>query len=116
MTPKEIVETRFPTIGDIAKDPVFIEKAMEYFEKKKHERETRPAAGKGKKYRRDLLDAFLDSGEEFVPAVVNVWAKVSKQSSAVRVYLRAAGDAIFEETIIHYFELEKGKIDEQHRD
>lgn len=116
MTPKEIVETRFPTIGDIANDPVFIEKATEYFEKKKHERETRPAVGKGKKYRRDLFDTFLDSGEEFVPAVVNVWAKVSKQSSAVRVYLRAAGDAIFEETVMYYFKQEKEKTDEQHRD
>lgn len=116
MTPQQIVETRFPTVGDIVKDPVFVEKANKYFEKEKHKRETRPAPGNGKKYRRDIFDTFLDSGEEFIPAVANVWAKVSKQSSAVRTWLRAAGDGLFEETVAHYFQLEKKKSDEQHRD
>ncbi len=115
MTPQKIIDERFPTVGDIVKDPVFIEKATAYIERKKKEREerSRPTLPSRPRYRRTLLDTFVDSEEDFIPAIANVWSGLSKQSSAVRKFLRLAGDGLFDETVMHYFELEKQKSNEQ---
>jgi len=104
-------QPKFETVGDLIKDPIFIEVLSKAIENAKNAKAARPEPPKDCKYRRDWQDRLLAIGGEITPAfflhhIPDVWNKTSQLSLELRTTVNSFAQNAYMETLKHYAEKE----------
>ena len=101
-----VLAHRFNSIGEIVKDPYFIDYVEQNLSELRKNRNKRPEPKPGYHYKRDWYDRMSSEGHVnsgfFIKNIENIWLKKSSLSSQERHVIQFVCDKSFQQTLIEY--------------
>lgn len=101
----------FKEISEIVSNPYFIDFLTKNLSDLKAQRNSRPTAPSGFKYKKDWMDKMNVSTDYFLSNIESIWLKKSKLSRSEREIIGYFCDKSFIQTLAYYKEINTSSLD-----